>query len=120
MADFGAGRGNGGELPEEAAFDEAADGDEEFVAEVELPISVLEATEIEDVSLHGRDNDDLGWAVRGFVGEEQEGVSEGCYEGEDGGDSEGQGWLHVRSGSGLGIDFRDFDVSGMGGIPFCC
>ena len=51
-----------GELPEEAALDKAADGDEEFVAEVELPIAVEEAAEVEveDLRLHGGDYDDLG------------------------------------------------------------
>jgi hypothetical protein len=86
------GRGGGeiGELPEEGALDQAADGDEELVAEVELPVAVEEAAEAEDVGLHGGDYDDFGWAVRGLVSEKEEGVAEGGDEGEDGGDSQGR------------------------------
>ena len=61
-------------MPEDGGLDEAADGDEELVAEVELPVAVEEAAEAEDVGLHGRDYDDLVGAVRGLVGEE-----EGCW-----------------------------------------
>jgi hypothetical protein len=103
----GCGRRETGQLPEEATLDQRADGDEELVAEVELPVAVQEAAEAEDVGLHGGDYDDFVWAVGGFVGEEEESVAEGGDEGEDGGDSQGQGWFHVRS---VGTD------SGHGGF----
>ena len=75
-----------------------------------------EAAEAEDVGLHGVDDDDLVGAVGGAVGEEEEGVAEGGDEGEDGGYSEGQRWLHGCSGCGFGpsIDFMGFDVGGLG------
>jgi hypothetical protein len=85
----GCGRGETGQLPEEGALDQAADGDEEFVAEVELPVAVEEAAEAEDMGLHGGDYGDLIRAVGRFVGKEEEGVAEGCDESEDGGDSQG-------------------------------
>ena len=59
-----------GQLPEEATLDQAADGDEEFIAKVQLPVAVEEAAEAEDVGLHDAYYDDLIGAVGGFVGEE--------------------------------------------------
>ena len=60
--------GEGGELPEDGALDEAGDGDEELVAKVELPVGVEESAEAEDVGLHGGDDYDLVGAVGGMVG----------------------------------------------------
>ena len=98
-------------MPEDGGFDEAGDGDEELVAEVELPVAVEIAAEAEDVGLHGGDYDDLVGAVGGFVGEEEGGVAEGGDEGEDGGDSEGQGGFH--GGSAWGDRFFEFDVKAI-------
>jgi hypothetical protein len=100
----GEGGGEAGELPEDGALDEAGDGDKEFVAEVELPVGVEESSEAEDVGLHGGDDDDLVGAVGGVVVEEEEGVAEGRNEGEDRGDSEGQGGFHGCSACGFGPD----------------
>jgi hypothetical protein len=100
-----------GQLPEEATLDQAADGDEEFVAKVQLPVAVEEAPEAEDVGLHGGDYDNLVGAVGGFVGEEEESVAEGCDEGEDGGDSQGQGGFH--GGSTGKIRFFEFDLEAI-------
>jgi hypothetical protein len=70
---------------------------------------VEESAGAEDVGLHGGDDDDLVGAVGGVVAEEEEGVAQGGDEGEDGGDSEGQGGFHGCSACGFGPDgFGEF------------
>jgi len=69
------------------------------------------------VGLHGGDDDDLGWAVGGFVGEEEQSVAEGGNESEDGRDSQRQCWLHGFSVGwirGPMLSFG-FDVEELGG-----
>jgi hypothetical protein len=101
-------------LPEDGALDEAGDGDEELVAEVELPVRVEESAEAKDVGLHGGDDHDLVGAVGGAVGEEEESVAEGGDEGKDGGYSEGKGGFHECSACGFGPD--GLDVESLAGF----